>query len=249
MAGHSAWKNIKHKKAAADAKRGKAWSKCARLIIVAAKTGGGDPESNLALRYAIEDAKAVNMPKDTIEKAIKKGTGELQAESYESAIYEGYGPGGVAILLDILTDNRNRTAPEIKGLFEKHGGNLGSPGSVAYLFSKRGVVSLPKAAGQEDDIMAAVLDAGADDVVDAGESWQVLSDPAQLQTVRKACEAAGLAVESCGLTMIPATTVAVGPEHAQRLLSLVEALEDHDDVQKVYANFELPDDVWAALKT
>ena len=247
MAGHSAWKNIKHKKAAADAKRGKAWSKCARLIIVAAKTGGGDPESNLALRYAIDDAKAVNMPKDTIEKAIKKGTGELQAESYESALYEGYGPGGAAILLDILTDNRNRTAPEIKGIFDKHGGNLGTPGSVAYLFSKRGMVALPKSAGDEDDVMAAVLDAGADDVVDAGESWQVLSDAAALQAVRKACEAAGFAIEACELTMIPATTVAVGPDHARRLLNLVEALEDHDDVQKVYANFEVPDEVMAGL--
>ncbi len=248
MAGHSAWKNIKHKKAAADAKRGKLWSKAARLIIVAAKTGGGDPDTNLALRYAIDDAKAVNMPKDTIEKAIKKGTGELQAESYESTIYEGYGPGGVAIMLDILTDNRNRTAPEIKGIFDKHGGNLGTSGCVSYLFAAKGQVTLPLASGDEDDIMAAVLDAGADELQAAGESWVVTCEPTDLQAVRQACASAGFTVESAELTMVPSTTVTVTGDLAQKLLNLVEALEDHDDVQKVHANFEIPEEELAALE-
>jgi YebC/PmpR family DNA-binding regulatory protein len=248
MAGHSAWKNIKHKKAAADAKRGKAWSKCARLIIVAAKTGGGDPETNLALRYAIDDAKAVNMPKDTIEKAIKKGTGDLQAESYESVIYEGYGPGGVAIMLDILTDNRNRTAPEIKAIFDKQGGNLGTSGCVSYLFAARGQVTLPLASGDEDDVMAVVLDAGADEVEAVGESWVITCDPTDLQAVRKACEESGFTIESAELTMVPSTTVTVTGDLAQKLLNLVEALEDHDDVQKVHANFEIPDRELAALQ-
>lgn len=248
MAGHSAWKNIKHKKAAADARRGKLWSKAARLIIVAARSGGGDPDTNLALRYAIDDAKAVNMPKDTIEKAIKKGTGELQAESYESVIYEGYGPGGVAILLEILTDNRNRTAPEIKGIFDRHGGNLGTSGCVAYLFQPKGLVTLPRSAGDEDAIMAAVLDAGAEDVQQAAEAWVVTCDVSDLHAVRKACEAAGLTVESAELTMAPTTTVAVSGDAAQKLLNLVEALEDHDDVQKVHANFEVPDEQLAAAQ-
>ena len=247
MAGHSAWKNIKHKKAAADAKRGKLWSKAARLIIVAAKTGGGDPDANLALRYAIDDAKAVNMPKDTIEKAIKKGTGELQAESYEATVYEGYGAGGVAMMLDLLTDNRNRTAPEIKKIFERHGGNLGTTGCVGYLFNTRGEVLVPKSAADEDTLTLAVLDAGADDVADAGESWQVQCEPAATQAVRKAVEAAGLPVESSGLTRIPTTTVTVTGDTAAKVLALVEELEDHDDVQKVYANFEVPEEEMAKL--
>lgn len=248
MAGHSAWKNIKHRKAAVDARRGKMWSKCARAIIVAAKTGGGDPAANLSLRYAIDDARAVNMPRDTIEKAIKKGTGELAAESYESIIYEGYGPAGVAMMLEILTDNRNRTAPDIKTLFQKHGGNLGSPGSVAYGFQNRGQIFIPKNAADEETVISASLEAGADDVVDDGEMWRVLTPPAEFAKVRQAIEKASLKIESAGLTMIPTNTIAVSGEDARKVLALVEALEDYDDVQKVHANFEIPDAELASIK-
>ncbi|HEX7011014.1 MAG TPA: YebC/PmpR family DNA-binding transcriptional regulator [Phycisphaeraceae bacterium] len=250
MAGHSKWANIKHKKARADAKRGKLWSKCARAIIVAAKNGGGDPASNLALRYAIEEARAANMPKDTIENAIKKGTGELAAESYESVIYEGYGPGGVAIMLDILTDNRNRTAPEIRKIFEKYGGNLGGSGCVAYLFQNKGQIFVGKQGpgASEEAVMTVALEAGAEDITDEGETWQVLTEPAQLIPVREALEQAGMTLESAQLTMVPSTTVSCTGSEAQRLLELVDALEDHDDVQKVYANFEIPDEELAALE-
>ncbi|MEX0775363.1 MAG: YebC/PmpR family DNA-binding transcriptional regulator [Phycisphaeraceae bacterium] len=248
MAGHSAWKNIRHKKAAADAKRGKAWSKCARAIIVAAKSGG-DPEANLGLRYAIDDAKSVNMPKDTIEKAIKKGTGELQGESYESAMYEGYGPNGVAMLLEILTDNRNRTAGEVRRIFDKHGGNLGATGCVAYLFAPRGQVLVNKSAAEEEQVILAALDAGAEDVQDAGDAWAVLCEVPAFIAVRKAIEAAGIAIESAELTMMPSTTVQLTGEAAQKTLQLVDALEEHDDVQKVHANFEIPDGELASLET
>ncbi|MCC7192619.1 MAG: YebC/PmpR family DNA-binding transcriptional regulator [Phycisphaeraceae bacterium] len=248
MAGHSAWKNIKHKKAAKDAKRGKAWTKCARAIIVAARAGGGDPDMNYALRAAVDDARAENMPRDTIENAIKKGTGELEGVSYESIIYEGYGPAGVAILLEILTDNRNRTAPDIKTLFQKHGGNLGSPGSVAYGFQNRGQIFIPKNAADEETVISASLEAGADDVIDDGEMWRVLTPPAEFAKVRQAIEKASLKIESAGLTMIPTNTIAVSGEDARKVLALVEALEDYDDVQKVHANFEIPDAELASIK-
>lgn len=248
MAGHSAWKNIKHKKAAKDAKRGKAWTKCARAIIVAARAGGGDPDMNYALRAAVDDARAENMPRDTIENAIKKGTGELEGVNYESIIYEGYGPAGVAILLEILTDNRNRTAPDIKTLFQKHGGNLGSPGSVAYGFQSRGQIFIPKSAADEEAVISASLEAGADDVIDDGEMWRVLTPPAEFAKVRQAIEKASLKIESAGLTMIPTNTIAVSGDDARRVLALVEALEDYDDVQKVHANFEIPDAELASIK-
>ena len=247
MSGHSAWKNIKHKKAAADAKRGKAWSKCARAIIVAAHSGG-DPDANLALRYAIDEARSVNMPRDTIEKAIKKGTGELGAEHYESTVYEGYGPGGVALMLEILTDNKNRTPPEIRAIFDKHGARLGTSGCVAYLFQPRGQIYVAKAGTEEEKIMTAALDAGALDVSEEGDNWRIITEHAGLMGVRKALESAGFKIESAELTRIPTTTVAVAGDEARRVLALVEALEDHDDVQKVHANFEVPDEVLAALK-
>jgi len=248
MSGHSKWANIKHKKARNDAVRGKVWSKCARAIIVAAKNGGGDPTANLTLRYAVDEAKAANMPKDTIENAIKKGAGELGSESYESILYEGYGPGGVAIMLDILTDNRNRTAPEIRIIFEKHGGNLGATGCVAYNFNAKGEVFVSKKAADEDAITAAVLEAGADDIVDDGESWQILSEPRDFIAVRQALEGAGFAVESAGISMIPSNTVVCTGKDAKRVLTLVGLLEDHDDVQKVHANFEIPDEELASLE-
>jgi YebC/PmpR family DNA-binding regulatory protein len=247
MAGHSRWANIRHKKAKSDARRGKLWSKCARAIIVAAKNGG-DPATNLTLRYAIEDAKAANMPKDTITNAIKKGTGELASESFESIVYEGYGPHGVAIMLEILTDNRNRTAPEIKKLFEKYGGNLGTTGCVSYAFQQRGQVMVPKQAVGEDALMAAVLDAGAQDVLDADGPWQVLCEPADFETVRHAVEAAGIPIESAEVTMVPMSTVMCTGEDARRVLALLDALEEHDDVQKVYSNFEVPEEEMARLE-
>ena len=248
MAGHSKWANIKHKKARNDAKRGKTWSKCSRAIIVAAKNGGGDPATNLTLRYAIDEAKAANMPKDTIANAVKKGAGELGSESYESIIYEGYGPNGVAILLEILTDNRNRTAPEIKKTFEKHNGNLGTTGCVSYIFQTRGQIFVSKKDADEEKLMDAALEAGAEDVADADDSWQVLSEPAQFIAIREAIEAAGIAIESAGITMIPDTTVSCSGNDARKVFNLVDALEDHDDVQKVHANFEIPDDEVAALE-
>lgn len=248
MAGHSKWSNIKHKKAATDQKRGKVWSKCARAIIVAAKQGGGDVAMNLTLRYAIDDAKAANMPKDTIEKAIKKGTGDLGTENYESVLYEGYGPNGVAIILDILTDNRNRTAPEVKRILERHGGNLGTTGCVSYLFSVQGLIHLPKSAGDEDTIMAAALEAGADDVVDEEDFWQIVTEPSNFIPVRQALEAAGLPIKSAKMARVPSTTVTCTGETAQTVINLIDALEDHDDIQEVHANVDIPDSELAAME-
>lgn len=247
MAGHSKWANIKHKKAANDAKRGKLWSKCARAIIVAAKNGGGDLAMNLTLRYAVDDAKAANMPKDTIEKAIKKGTGDLGSESYESIIYEGYGPNGVAIILEILTDNRNRTAPEVKRILERHGGNLGTSGCVSYIFSIKGLINLPKSAGDEDTIMTAALEAGAEDVLDQDDVWQIVTEPSQFIPVRQALEAAKLPIESAEVSRVPSTTVTCTGDTARTILNLIDALEDHDDVQKIHSNADIPDDVLESL--
>lgn len=250
MAGHSKWANIKHKKARMDAKKGQTWSKCARAIIVAAKNGGGDPASNLTLRYAIDEAKAANMPKDTIENAVKKGSGELGAENYESMLYEGYGPNGVAVMLEILTDNRNRTAPEIRKIFEKCKGNLGSTGCVAYIFQSKGQIFIAKAddGSNEEAVMDAALEAGAEDVADVGDSWQVLCEPGDFIAVREALEQTDLTIESAQITMIPNNTVTCTGDDAQRVIRLVENLEDHDDVQKVYANFDIPDEEMATLE-
>ena len=248
MAGHSKWANIKHKKARNDAKRGKVWSKCARAIIVAAKNGGGDPASNLTLRYAVDEAKAANMPKDTIANAIKKGSGELGSENYESIVYEGYGPNGVAIMLEILTDNRHRTAPEIKRIFEKQGGNLGTSGCVSYIFHSRGEIRVLKTQTDEEKIMEVALEAGAEDIVDAEDSWQVLCDPGRVMAVRDAIESIDIAIDSFSITMIPETSVSCSGTSASKVLNLVDALEDHDDVQKVYANFEIPDQEIASLE-
>jgi len=248
MAGHSKWANIKHKKARNDAKRGKVWSKCSRAIIMAAKNGGGDPATNLTLRYAIDEAKAENMPKDTITNAIKKGSGKLEGESYESVVYEGYGPNGVAVQLEILTNNRNRTAPEVKKIFERHGGNLGTTGCVSYIFHPKGQVFVAKDAIGEEKLMDVVLEAGAQDVADSVDSWQVLCESNAFIAVREAVEAAGVPIESAGVTMIPDTTVVCTGNDARKVVNLMEALEDHDDVQKIHANFEIPDDEMAALE-
>ena len=242
MAGHSKWANIKHRKGRQDARRSKLWSKCARAIIVAAKTGGGNPEMNLSLRYAIDEAKAQNMPKDTIENAIKKGTGDLEGVSYESVVYEGYGSGGVAIMLDILTDNRNRTAAEIRKIFERHGGNLGATGCVAYMFNNKGQVFVAKDSADEETVMTVALEAGAEDVIDDGEAWQVLCQANEFISIRDSLKDADLTVENAEITMIPDTNITCTGKDAEKVLNLMEELEDHDDVQKVYANFDIPED-------
>jgi len=248
MAGHSKWANIKHRKARQDAKRGTLWSKCARAIIVAAKNGGPDPDSNLTLRYAIDEAKAANMPKDTIENAIKKGSGEAGGANYENTVYEGYGPGGVAVMLEILTDNRNRTAGEVRKIFEKGSGNLGTTGCVAYNFQPRGQIFVSKNDTDEETLMQTVLEAGADDIADDGESWQILTDPGDYLAVKDAVDQASIVIESSSVAQVPNNTVTTTGNDARKLLRLVETLEDHDDVQKVYANFEIPDDEMASLQ-
>ena len=249
MAGHSKWANIKHRKARVDAKRGSQWSKCARAIIVAAKSGGGDPDKNISLRYAIDEARAVNMPKDTIVNAIKKGTGELAGESYESIVYEGYGPKGVAMMLEILTDNRNRTAGEIRKIFETGGGNLGGSGCVSYLFEPKGQIFVAKDGADEEIIMEISLEAEAEDIIDDGESWQIISAPQDYIGLRETLESAGLTVGLAQITQIPSTTVKCTGDAARKVINIVEALEDHDDVQKVHANFDIPDEEMVALNS
>jgi len=249
MAGHSKWANIKHKKAREDAKKGKIWSKCSRAIMAAAKQGGGDPETNITLRYAIDEAKAANMPKDNIEYAIKRGTGETAgAASFEEVRYEGYGPGGVAMMVDGLTDNRNRTASEVRKIFDRHGGNLGESGCVSFQFEKKGQLFIPKAQVDEETLMDTALEAGAEDVADEDEHWLVTSEPQAFMTVKDALERAGLSPESAMVTMVPLNTVHVAGDEAETVLKLMDALEDNDDVQHVYANFEIPDEVMASLE-
>ena len=248
MAGHSHWANIARKKAVVDAKRGKLWSKLAKAIIVAAKHGGGDPDANLRLRYAIDAAKAVSMPKDNIQRAIKTGTGEFKGGDLEESLYEGYAAGGVAVLCEILTDNKNRTAPEIRKIFELCGGKLGGSGCVAYLFDRKGVVRAPRAAADEDRIMELALEAGADDVKPADDRWEVTCEPAAMAAVIDALAKAGVPVESNELVRIPTSTVDVEDvETAKQVLALVERLDDHDDVQSVAANFNIPEAALAQL--
>ena len=248
MAGHSHWANIARKKAVVDAKRGKLWSKLAKAIIVAAKHGGGDPDANLRLRYAIDAAKAVSMPKDNIQRAIKTGTGELKGGDLEESIYEGYAAGGVAVMCEILTDNKNRTAPEIRKIFEMCGGKLGGSGCVAYLFERKGVIRLPMPACDEDRIMELALEAGADDVKRADDQWEVVCDPAAMSGVVDALKAAGLEPASNEIVRNPTNSVDVEDvETARKVLTLVERLDDHDDVQSVAANFSIPDAALAEL--
>jgi len=244
MAGHSHWAKIKRAKSANDAKRGKIWSKIARKIIIAARNGG-DPRDNLALRYVIDEAKAANMPKQTIENAIKKGTGELGAENYESVTYEGYGPGGVAIIIEGLTNNRARTAPDLRMIFERNGGNLGTSGSVAFQFNKLGVITLRNDAVDEEKLMELALDAGADDVRAESEVFEVITQPTAFHKVRDAIAAAGIAIENAEITYLPNNTVVVDAEVGQRVLKLIDALEDNDDVQSVSHNAEIPETVGA----
>jgi len=242
MAGHSHWSKIKRAKGATDAKRGKVWSKIARKIIIAAKNGG-DPRDNLSLRYVIDEAKAANMPKDTIEKAIMKGTGELGGENYEAAVYEGYAPGGVAILIEALTNNRARTAPEMRAIFEKGGGNFANSGAVAFQFTKQGIITVKASSTDEDKLLDLGLEAGAEDVKNEGEVFVLITAPTLFMKVKDAVTAANIPIEASEITNVPTNTVAIDAEKAQKLLKLIDALEDNDDVQSVSHNAEIPENV------
>jgi YebC/PmpR family DNA-binding regulatory protein len=249
LSGHSKWSSIKHKKGAADAKRGQLFSKLSRAIIVAAKEGGGDPANNLALQNAIEKARSYSMPKDNIDRAIAKGTGEgSDGAAYETVVYEGYGPEGVAVIVEALTDNRNRTAGEVRHVFAKNDGNLGGSGAVAWLFERRGVILVDADRFDEDDVTMAAAEGGAEDVERDGSSFRITSAPEDLTAVREAIEAAGIEVDSAELTMVPKTTVSLEDEGAaEKTLRLIDALEENDDVQEVYANFDIPERVMEAV--
>ena len=243
MAGHSKWAGIKHKKAAIDAKRARRWTKLVREVIVSARLGGGDPDFNPRLRSAVLDAKADNVPNDTIDRAIKKGTGELEGESFEEVSYEGYGPGGVAVLVETMTDNRNRTVSELRHLFSRHGGNLGESGCVAWMFDRRGCFAIEPSAMSEEELMELALELGVDDF-EAGELYELFTGPEDYARVREALEARGVPLAAAELAMIPQSTLELG-ENTGAVLRLIDALEDHDDVQHVWANFEVDEAVLA----
>lgn len=248
MSGHSKWATIKRKKGAADAKRGQLFSKLSRAITVAAREGGGDPVSNAALATAIEKARANSMPKDNIERAIQKGTGAGgDGVDYEAVTYEGYGPGGVAIICVALTDNRNRTASDVRHIFTKNGSELGTPGSVAWQFERKGIILVDGEGVDEDALMDAALEGGAEDISEDGSQWQVVTDPAGLSAVRETLEGAGFAAASADITMLPKTTVEAGEKEARQLLRLIDSLEENDDVQDVYANFDISEEVMEAV--
>ncbi|KJS29508.1 MAG: transcriptional regulator [Desulfatitalea sp. BRH_c12] len=243
MSGHSKWANIKHKKGAADARRGKTFTKIIKEITVAARAGSGDPNANPRLRAAVLAAKAENMPKDNIERAIKKGTGELEGVQYEEATYEGYGPGGTAILIDSLADNKNRAVSEIRHALTKHGGNMGENGCVAWMFNKKGYMVVEKNGIEEDALMEIALEAGAEDVRDDGDSFEITCEPDGFEEVKAALEAKGIKLEVAEVTMVPQNLAPVEGETAEKLIRLLDALEDCDDVQKVYTNADLPNDL------
>ena len=248
MSGHSKWSTIKRKKGAIDAKRGKIFTKLIKEITLAARLGGGDPEANARLRQAIMAAKDENMPKDNIDRAIKKGTGSVAGgEAYEEVVYEGYGPGGVAVLVEVMTDNKNRTVAEIRHIFSKHGGNLGENGCVSWIFAKKGNITFDKKGVNADQLMEMAVDAGAEDVLEEASEIQVLTDPASFEKVKKAFDARGLKYLEANIGMIPQNTVPLGMPKAEQMLKLMEKLEDNDDVQNVYANFDIPDEVMEKL--
>ncbi len=248
MSGHSKWHSIKHKKGAADAARGKLFAVLIRQIEVAARQGGGDPESNATLRTMVSKARDNSVPMDTIQRAIKRGTGEEEGVTYEAISYEGYAPGGVAVIVQCLTDNRNRTGSEIKNVFSRNGGSFAEPGAVSWQFERKGIVVLDKAVASEDDLTLAAADAGAEDIEDLGDTWQVTTPPTELHAVRTALDAAGFTTKSGDLTMIPTTSVELDDEsQAKQVLRLMDALEEHDDVEAVYANFDIPDAVLEAV--
>ena len=247
MSGHSKWHSIKHKKAAVDAKRGKAFSRVIKEITIAARLGGGDPDGNSRLRTAIQNAKSVNMPQDNITRAIKKGTGELPGVSYDEVTYEGYGPGGVAIMVEIMTDNKNRSVAEIRHIFSKHNGNLGETGCVAWMFQKKGLIILPVEGVNEDKLMEVVLEAGGEDINRETDTFEVTTEPDVMETVKDAIEKAGLPISEASVTMIPQSTIKLDGKQAVSMLKMMEALEDHEDVQNVYANFDIDEDVMNAM--
>jgi YebC/PmpR family DNA-binding regulatory protein len=247
MSGHSKWATIKHKKAAVDARRGKVFTKLIRELTSAARIGGGDADSNPRLRTAVAAAKTANMPADTIQRAIKKGTGELPGEVYEEVTYEGYGAGGIAILVDVLTDNKNRTVAEIRHLFAKNGGSLGESGCVAWMFARKGLLTLSASQTDEDTLLEVVLEAGGDDVKVESDTYEIVTAPEAFEDVRSALEQKGLTLEVAEITMIPQNTVPVEGKQAEQVLRLMEALDDQDDVRKAHANFDISEDVMAAL--
>jgi len=248
MSGHSHWATIKRAKASTDARRGRIWSKLARRIIVAAREGGGDPDDNLILRYAVDDAKSANMPNDTINRAIKKATGELGGENYEPVVYEGYGPGGVAFMVECLTDNRNRTAPEMRKIFERAGGQLGETNCVGWMFQSKGTFVIAAEAADEDTLMEVAIDAGADDVFTEGDMFEIICEVAAFGAVKQALADKGIETISAELGRVSDTRIAVDEAKAQQIIRLMEALEDHDDVQNVFANFDIPEDILAGLE-
>jgi YebC/PmpR family DNA-binding regulatory protein len=242
MSGHNKWSTIKHKKGAADAKRGKLFSKLIKEITIAARMGGGDPEGNPRLRTAVQTARAANMPKDNIEKAIKRGSGEMAGVTYEEIVYEGYGPGGVAVLLEVLTDNRNRTVAEVRHIFDKYNGSLGETGCVSWLFDKKGMVVINSEGLEEDDVMELALESGAEDVSTEGDTFEITAEPAEFEAVRKAAEDKGWKIELSQITMIPQNTVKLEGKKAEQMLKMMDALDDHDDLQNVHANFDISEE-------
>ena len=247
MSGHSKWASIKHKKGAVDAKRGKVFTKLIKEITVATRLGGKDPDSNSRLRVAIAAAKAENMPKENIERAIKKGTGELEGSNYEEVIYEGYGPGGVAVLIEVLTDNKNRAVADVRHLFERSGGNLGESGCVAWMFSQKGLIVFQKDQVEEEMLFELALEAGADDIKEDEKELEVITEPSSFEKVKTAIENAGIRYTLAEVTMIPKTTVKIDDKHAQQMLTLMENLEDNEDVNHVYANFDISDEAMEAI--
>jgi YebC/PmpR family DNA-binding regulatory protein len=247
MSGHSKWATIKHKKGGKDAARGKLFAKLIRQVEVAARQGGSDLDSNATLRTMYQKARDASVPLDTIERAVKRGSGELEGVIYEPITYEGYAPHGVALLIDVLTDNRNRIGSDVRSLMKKHGGSVAEPGAVAWQFDRKGVVTVPRSV-EEDDIMLVALDAGAEDIVDEGDTWRVTCGPSDLPAVREAIEAAGIAVEEADTTMLPQNTIALETaDAAKSVLRVIDALEDLDDVQDVYANFDIPDEILQSI--
>ena len=243
MSGHSKWATIKHKKGAADKARGKLFAKLIRQVEVAAREGGGDPDSNPTLRTMFQKARAAAVPMDTIERAIKRGTGELEGVHYEQISYEGYAPSGVALIVECLTDNRNRTGSDIRAIFSKNGGSMAEPGAVSWQFDRKGVILVPKSV-TEDDLMLVALEAGAEDISDTGDQWQVTTPPSDMPAVKTSLDEAGIESESAEVTLLPSTTIALESEgDAKKVLHLIDVLEDHDDVQNVYANFDIPDEI------
>ena len=247
MSGHSKWSTIKHKKGATDAKRGKIFTKIIKEITVAAKMGGGDPETNPRLRSALISARSENMPRDTFERAIKKGTGDLDGVNYEEILYEGYGPGGVAVLVECLTDNRNRTIAEVRQVFNKAGGNVGTDGCVAWMFDKKGLIIVNKEDSDEETLMELALDAGAEDIKEETESFEIICEPADFEAVKEAVDAAGIKYEMAEITMIPQNMTKVEGKEAEQMINFMDALDDCDDIQKFYSNADIPDEAFDSM--